>query len=84
MSRMLNEKRAYRNQKSGMMGRGPCTFRQRDLTRAIRGALAAGLVVERAWIEIDGRIMLGFAAGGAGRPAETEQDCNPWDKALAS
>lgn len=65
------------------MARGPCTFRQRDLTRAIRGALAAGLVVVRAWIEIDGRIMLGFA-GGADRPVETEQDGNPWDKALAS
>ena len=45
------------------MARGPLTFRQRDLTRAIKAALAVGLVIERAWIEIDGRIILGhFAA----------------------
>jgi hypothetical protein len=44
-----------------MMARGPLTFKQRDLTRAIRAALAAGLKVERAYIEVDGRIMLGFA-----------------------
>jgi hypothetical protein len=43
------------------MARGPCTFRQRDLTRAIRGAVAAGQIVERACVDADGRITLGFA-----------------------
>ena len=46
------------------MARGPLSFKQRDLTRAIKAALAGGLVIERAWIGIDGRIMLGFAKGG--------------------
>ena len=45
------------------MARRPSSFRQRDLTRMIKAALAAGLVIERAWVEIDGRIMLGFAQG---------------------
>ena len=60
------------------MARGPLTFRQRDLTRAIKAALAAGLKVERAYVEVDGRIMLGFANG----KTEPEQVGNPWDKAL--
>ncbi|MGH6865671.1 MAG: hypothetical protein ACREDO_05785 [Methyloceanibacter sp.] len=62
------------------MSRGPLTFKQRDLTRAIKAALAAGLTVERAWIDVDGKIMLGFA-----NPDDAvvviEHD-NPWDKAL--
>jgi hypothetical protein len=28
------------------MGRGPCTFRQRDLARALRAAKAAGVPVD--------------------------------------
>jgi hypothetical protein len=70
-----------------VMARGPCTFKQRDLTRAIRGAVAAGQIVERAWIDANGRIMLGFAtnvSGGDHEPPIGEQDGNPWDKALAS
>lgn len=43
------------------MARGPLTFKKTDLTRAIKGAEAAGKIVERAWIERDGKIMLGFA-----------------------
>jgi hypothetical protein len=70
-----------------VMARGPCSFKQRDLTRAIRGAVAAGQIVERALIDADGRIMLGFAtnvSGGGHEPANGEQDGNPWDEALAS
>lgn len=62
------------------------TFRQRDLTRAIRGAMAAGVTVVQAWIELDGKIMLGFAEA-ANDPAvvpDRERHGNPWDKALAS
>jgi hypothetical protein len=69
------------------MARGPCTFKQRDLTRAIRGAVAAGQIVERACVDADGRITLGFATKVSGEGHERtsgEQDGNPWDKALAS
>jgi hypothetical protein len=43
------------------MARGALRFRQSGLTRAIKAALAAGLKVERAYVEVDGRIMLGFS-----------------------
>lgn len=40
------------------MSRGPSTFRQNDLTRAIRGARKAGVNVTRAEIGKDGTIIL--------------------------
>jgi hypothetical protein len=63
------------------MSTRPSTFRQRGLTRAIKAALAAGMVVERAWVEVDGRIMLAFA-NGHGHALEEAEQGNPWDKAL--
>jgi hypothetical protein len=56
-------------------------FRQREITRAIKAALAAGVEVDRVEIERDGRVivilckhkMLGFQANG---------DENPWDEVL--
>jgi hypothetical protein len=53
------------------MARGPLTFKQSDLTRAIRAALKAG--VERAWIDVDGRVVLGLVA----KPIETEPEPEP-------
>jgi hypothetical protein len=46
---------------SGLMARGPCTFRQKDLTRAIKAAQAAGVSLRRVWVEADGRIVLSIA-----------------------
>jgi hypothetical protein len=69
------------------MARGPCTFKQRDLMRAIRGAVAAGQIVERACVDVDGRITLGFVTSVSSKGHERasgEQDGNPWDKALSS
>lgn len=40
------------------MSRGPTTFRQSDLTRAIRGARNAGVQVSRAEIGKDGKIII--------------------------
>jgi hypothetical protein len=40
------------------MARGPCTFRQTDVTRACKGTLAAGLKVVRTEIHKDGKIVL--------------------------
>jgi hypothetical protein len=68
------------------MTRMVSTFRQRDLTRAIRGAMAAGLTVVQACIELYGKIMLGFAKD-ANDPAvipDYAHHSNSWDKALAS
>lgn len=40
------------------MARGRCTFRQRDLTAAIRAAVAAGCQVAKAEIDADGKIVV--------------------------
>lgn len=40
------------------MARGPCTFKQRDATRAARAVLKAGLNVQRVEIDKDGKIVV--------------------------
>jgi hypothetical protein len=40
------------------MGRGKCTFRQRDLIAALKAARAAGLPVMRYEIGADGKIII--------------------------
>ncbi len=40
------------------MARRPCTFTRRDITRALRGAKAAGIEVQRVEIDKAGKIVL--------------------------
>jgi hypothetical protein len=40
------------------MARGPCTFRQQDVTRAVRAVAAAGVEIYRVEIGRDGRIVV--------------------------
>ena len=54
------------NRSEGLMARGPISFRQRDVTRAIRAALAAGITIENVYVEKDGRIVLQLTKGGHG------------------
>jgi hypothetical protein len=61
------------------MTRGPCTFRQQDLTRALKATVAAGIEVER--IEIDattGRIVI--VTGKSECVANSNR--NDWDEVL--
>lgn len=60
------------------MSRGLRPFRQRDLTRALRGARAAGYELARIEIGMDGRIIIipGKISGANG------DALNPWDEAL--
>ena len=46
------------------MSRGPRTFRQADVTRAIKAAVAAGVEIERVEVDKDGRIVV-IAKGAA-------------------
>ena len=48
------------------MSRGPLSFRQTDVARAIKGAVAAGLTVQRVEVDKAGRIIV-----VVGSPAET-------------
>ena len=45
------------------MSRGPGTFRQRDVTRALKAAKAAGMAVDKALIRSTGDIVLMFGEG---------------------
>jgi hypothetical protein len=40
------------------MARGPCTFKQQDLTRALRAAVAAGCPAQRVEIDRNGKMIL--------------------------
>jgi hypothetical protein len=58
--------------------RGRCTFRQRDLTRALRATVAAGIELRRIEIDTGGKIIL-----VPGKPRESPRDSgdqhNEWD-----
>jgi hypothetical protein len=56
------------------MSRGPCTFRQRDLTAAVKAMIAAGCEVERAEIDKDGRIVVVVGKEEPARKSENEWD----------
>jgi len=58
------------------MPRGRCTFKQGDVTKAVKAAVAAGVEVARVEIERDGRIIV--VAGRAG-----VEPTNPLDRELA-
>jgi hypothetical protein len=65
------------------MGRRSCTFKQLDLTRALRAAKAAGLEVSSVTVDRDGKIKI-----EAGKPAETADEKpgsgNEWDEKYGS
>jgi hypothetical protein len=52
-------------------------MRQRDVTRAIKAAKAAGVTLERVWIEADGKIVLGIANGHS--VEADNKEVNEWD-----
>lgn len=52
------------------MAREPCTFKQRDVTQALRAAMAAGIKVARYEIDKQGKIVVIAAQDDAlGKPA---------------
>jgi hypothetical protein len=58
------------------MARAPSIFRQSDITRAIRGALAAGVENVRVEIAKDGRLVVIITTIA---PAQTKSE-NEWDQ----
>jgi hypothetical protein len=59
------------------MPRGQCTFRQGDVTRAVKGVVAAGVQVMRVELDRAGRIVV-----IAGEPASVDQakEVGEWDR----
>jgi hypothetical protein len=61
------------------MARGPASFKQRDVTRAVRGAVAAGVEVQRIEIDKTGKIVI-----VTGKPlGERDGNGTSWDRALS-
>jgi hypothetical protein len=60
------------------MARGQCTFRQGDVTRAVKAVVAAGVHVARVEVDRDGRIVV-----VAGKPTDSvvATEANEWDTA---
>ncbi len=59
----------------GRTGRGPSTFKKRDVTRALKATMAAGLGVQRIEIDRFGKIVV-----ITGKPADNESEGrNEWD-----
>ena len=59
------------------MGHGRCTFREIDLTRALRAAKKAGADVARAEVSRDGKIVLVLKNDGQARSISER---NEWDE----
>jgi hypothetical protein len=59
------------------MSRGPCTFRQRDVTAAIKAAVAGGLQIGRVEVARDGRIVL---ISDKQEPTVDKGEANEWDR----
>lgn len=62
------------------MARGPCTFRQQNVTRALRAMLAAGIEVQRIEIDRDGKIVV-VAGKSKELPRDGDDERNEWDDA---
>jgi hypothetical protein len=77
-------KRIYtRHQKSRkwvlVVSRGKCTFKQSDLTRALKATKAAGVDVAKIEIEPDGRMVM-VLSGKEGNKDSNDTSGNPWDE----
>jgi hypothetical protein len=59
-----------------IMSRGPCTFKQSDVTKAVKAVVAAGVDVARVEVGKDGRIVV-----IAGKPSpDKEKGGGEWDR----
>jgi hypothetical protein len=61
------------------MARVPSTFRQQDVTRAVRAVTAAGVHIARVEIDKTGKIVI-ITANATDHPGETREP-NEWDRA---
>jgi hypothetical protein len=62
------------------MARGPLTFKQADVTRAVRAVKAAGVDVLRVEVDRNGKIIV--VAGEASENPAPTGEANSWDRIL--
>jgi hypothetical protein len=61
------------------MSRGPHTFRQGDVTRAVKAVIAAGVDVQRVEVDKAGKIIV-VTAGKNENPVPVDAEANEWDR----
>ena len=59
------------------MSRAPSTFRQRDVTAAVKAVVAAGVEVRRVEVDKDGKIIV--VIGKPQEPDGQDRLANEWD-----
>jgi len=62
------------------LARGALSFKQRDITRAVRAIEAAGKRVQRLEIDREGKIVVVLVTGEAQEPAEEIKKGSEWDR----
>ena len=62
------------------MSRAASTFRQNDLTRAVKGVVAGGEKIAQVEIDKDGKIVLILENGNRQRIQSASEGVNEWDK----
>ncbi len=62
------------------MARGNSTFKQKDVTRVLRAAQAAGIEVQRIEVDKTGKIVV--VTGKSENGDQITEGKNPWDAAL--
>jgi hypothetical protein len=67
------------NEGPGAMSRGPHTFRQGDVTRAVKAVVAAGVGVLRVEVDRAGRIVV-VTGKLEENPTPANGDANEWDR----
>lgn len=61
------------------MARSPSTFRRADVTRAVKGVVAAGVGIARVEIDKIGKIVIVAADATSGQLGESTEG-NEWDR----
>lgn len=60
------------------MSRGPCRFTQRDVTKAVKAVVAAGVPVAKVEVDKDGKIVV--VTGEPSNTAVPDREANEWDR----
>jgi hypothetical protein len=63
------------------MSRGPQTFKQNDVTKALKATIRAGIAVERVEIDKTGKIVI-VTGGPEGAANGAKPEKNEWDGVL--
>jgi hypothetical protein len=61
------------------MSRGPQTFRQRDVTKAVKAVVAAGMTVAVVKVQPDGTIVVSVGESDK-NAASADGEVNEWDR----